>query len=193
MVINIGMLKAGDLSYVADEIRRLKAAVGDKVLKVIIETCLLTDEEKIAMCKVVTDTGADFIKNVHRLLHRGRDLCRHRALCQTCGAKCENQGCGRHFHFGGRGALRGAGRQPSGHQPDYQAAQGKGVKWAHKFAYMQGSETEMKGKITVFGSSCGRPDGPYTASALARANRQRQFFQAGVRGGKGFNQGICGT
>ena len=62
MVINIGMLKAGDLSYVADEIRRLKAAVGDKVLKVIIETCLLTDEEKIAMCKVVTDTGADFIK-----------------------------------------------------------------------------------------------------------------------------------
>ena len=62
MVINIGMLKAGDLSYVADEIRRLKAAVGEKVLKVIIETCLLTDEEKIAMCKVVTDTGADFIK-----------------------------------------------------------------------------------------------------------------------------------
>ena len=63
MVINIGMLKAGDLSYVADEIRRLKAAVGDKVLKVIIETCLLTDEEKIAMCKVVTGfstAGATF-------------------------------------------------------------------------------------------------------------------------------------
>ena len=50
MVINIGMLKAGDLSYVADEIRRLKAAVGDKVLKVIIETCLLTDEEKNSPC-----------------------------------------------------------------------------------------------------------------------------------------------
>ena len=62
MVINIGMLKAGKLDYVADEIRRLKAAVGDKVLKVIIETCLLTDEEKITMCKVVTETGADFIK-----------------------------------------------------------------------------------------------------------------------------------
>ena len=46
----------------ADEICRLKAVVGEKVLKVIIETCLLTDEEKIAMCKVVTDTGADFIK-----------------------------------------------------------------------------------------------------------------------------------
>ncbi len=56
------MLKAGDLDYVAEEIRRLKAATGDLVLKVIIETCLLTDEEKIAMCKIVTDTGADFIK-----------------------------------------------------------------------------------------------------------------------------------
>ena len=62
MVINIGMLKAGDLSYVADEIRRLKAAVGEKVLKVIIETCLLTEEEKIRMCRLVTEAGADFIK-----------------------------------------------------------------------------------------------------------------------------------
>lgn len=62
MVINIGMLKAGNLAYVEDEIRRLKAITGDLVLKVIIETCLLTDEEKITMCKIVTDAGADFIK-----------------------------------------------------------------------------------------------------------------------------------
>ena len=62
MVINIGMLKAGEVEYVADEIRRLKAAVGDRVLKVIIETCLLTETEKITMCRVVTDAGADFIK-----------------------------------------------------------------------------------------------------------------------------------
>ena len=62
MVINIGMLKAGEIEYVADEIRRLKAAVGDRVLKVIIETCLLTEAEKITMCRVVTDAGADFIK-----------------------------------------------------------------------------------------------------------------------------------
>ncbi len=62
MVINIGMLKAGDLAYVEDEIKRLKAITGDLVLKVIIETCLVTDEEKITMCKVVTDAGADFIK-----------------------------------------------------------------------------------------------------------------------------------
>ena len=45
-----------------DEIRRIKAAAGDKILKVIIETCLLTDEEKIAMCEIVTRAGADFIK-----------------------------------------------------------------------------------------------------------------------------------
>ena len=62
MVINIGMLKAGDLQYVTNEIKALKEVVGDKILKVIIETCLLTEEEKIAMCKAVTDAGADFIK-----------------------------------------------------------------------------------------------------------------------------------
>lgn len=63
MVINIGMLKAGEKEYVEDEIRRIKAAAGDKILKVIIETCLLTDEEKIAMCEIVTRAGADFIKS----------------------------------------------------------------------------------------------------------------------------------
>ena len=62
MVINIGMLKAGEKEYVEDEIRRIKAAAGDKILKVIIETCLLTDEEKNAMCEIVTRAGADFIK-----------------------------------------------------------------------------------------------------------------------------------
>lgn len=62
MVINIGMLKAGEKEYVEDEIRQIKAAAGDKILKVIIETCLLTDEEKIAMCEIVTRAGADFIK-----------------------------------------------------------------------------------------------------------------------------------
>ncbi len=62
MVINIGMLRAGDTACVADEIRRLKAACGGLVLKVIIETCLLTEEEKITMCGIVTETGADFIK-----------------------------------------------------------------------------------------------------------------------------------
>ncbi|WHH61107.1 deoxyribose-phosphate aldolase [Petroclostridium sp. X23] len=62
MVINIGLLKSGNIQAVEDEIKALKAAVEDKVLKIIIETCVLTEEEKIAMCKAVTDAGADFIK-----------------------------------------------------------------------------------------------------------------------------------
>lgn len=62
MVINIGRLKAGEYDYVENEIRTLKATCQDKILKVIIETCLLTDEEKIKMCEIVTSAGADFIK-----------------------------------------------------------------------------------------------------------------------------------
>ena len=62
MVVNIGEVKAHHFDAVTDEIRILKSACGDKVLKVIIETCLLTDEEKIAMCRAVTEAGADFIK-----------------------------------------------------------------------------------------------------------------------------------
>ena len=62
MDINIGMLRAGNTDYVANEIRRLKEACGRRILKVIIETCLLTEEEKKTMCRIVTDCGADFIK-----------------------------------------------------------------------------------------------------------------------------------
>lgn len=62
MVINIGAIKDGLYDLELDEIKQIKAACGDKILKVIIETCLLTDEEKIKMCEVVTKSGADFIK-----------------------------------------------------------------------------------------------------------------------------------
>lgn len=62
MVINVGMLKAKNYGYVLDEIREIKAACEGRILKVIIETCLLTDEEKIKMCEIVTASGADFIK-----------------------------------------------------------------------------------------------------------------------------------
>jgi len=62
MVINIGMLKEGRHEDVCNEIKAIKAACKGKLLKVIIETCLLTDEEKIAMCKIVTEAGADYIK-----------------------------------------------------------------------------------------------------------------------------------
>lgn len=62
MVINIGWLKDKKYDLLEAEIRTLKAACGDKILKVIIETCLLTDEEKVKMCEIVTKAGADYIK-----------------------------------------------------------------------------------------------------------------------------------
>ena len=62
MVINIGALKSGDDEYVLEEIRAVKAACGGKLLKVIIETCLLSEDEKIRMCRIVTESGAEYIK-----------------------------------------------------------------------------------------------------------------------------------
>ena len=62
MVINVGALKAGNDAYVLAEGKALRAVCRDVILKVIIETCLLTDEEKIRMCGIVTEAGADYIK-----------------------------------------------------------------------------------------------------------------------------------
>ena len=62
MVINISHVKNGDFDLVEEEIRRLKAITGEKILKVIIETCYLTEEEKIRLCQIVTNAGADYIK-----------------------------------------------------------------------------------------------------------------------------------
>jgi deoxyribose-phosphate aldolase len=62
MVINVGMLKAGHYEYVENEIRELKQVAGKLILKVIIETCLLTDEEKVIACQLSKNAGADFVK-----------------------------------------------------------------------------------------------------------------------------------
>ncbi len=62
MVINIGMLKDKRYDDLLAEIKAIKASCGDKILKVIIETCLLSDDEKIKMCEIVSESGADFIK-----------------------------------------------------------------------------------------------------------------------------------
>ena len=62
MVINIGKLRQGLDNEVCEEIRAIKAACGEKILKVIIETCLLSEDEKLRMCKIVTEAGADYIK-----------------------------------------------------------------------------------------------------------------------------------
>ncbi len=62
MVINIGAVKAKDYDFVENEIKEIKEACDGNLLKVIIETCLLTEEEKIKMCEVVTNSGAEYIK-----------------------------------------------------------------------------------------------------------------------------------
>lgn len=62
MVINLGWVKDGLYDEILDEIKKIKAACHGKLLKVIIETCLLTDEEKIKLCKVVSESGAEYIK-----------------------------------------------------------------------------------------------------------------------------------
>ena len=62
VVINVGALKDGNLAYVKKELETVRLACQKQILKVIIEACLLTEEEKITMCKIVTDIGADYIK-----------------------------------------------------------------------------------------------------------------------------------
>lgn len=62
MVINIGDLKDGNYDAILNEIKAIKSACDNKILKVIIETCMLSKEEKIKMCEIVTKSGADFIK-----------------------------------------------------------------------------------------------------------------------------------
>ena len=62
MVINIGDLKAEKYDHILNEINQVKEACGEKLLKVIIETCLLTDEEKIKMCEIISKSNADYIK-----------------------------------------------------------------------------------------------------------------------------------
>ena len=62
MVINLGYVKDGRFDVLLVEIRQIKGACGSHILKVIVETCLLTEEEKIRLCQIVTESGADFIK-----------------------------------------------------------------------------------------------------------------------------------
>lgn len=74
IVLHIGALKDGNAEYVTDEIAAVKEAIGDHVLKVIIETCFLTEEEKILACECVTKGGADYIKTSTGFSTKGADL-----------------------------------------------------------------------------------------------------------------------
>ena len=86
MVVNIGWVKDGLDGQVLDEIKKIKAACGDKILKVIIETCLLTEEEKLRMCKIVTEAGADFIKTSTGFSKAGATLDDVRLMKNNVGA-----------------------------------------------------------------------------------------------------------
>lgn len=85
MVINIGKLKAGLDDEICDEISQIKKACGDNILKVIIETCLLTEDEKIRMCHIVTRAGADYIKTSTGFSTSGATLPDVKLMCENVG------------------------------------------------------------------------------------------------------------
>ena len=88
MVINIGRLKDKDYAYVTDEIKQIKEACGDKTLKVIIETCLLTDEEKVKACECILEAKADFVKTSTGFSTHGATFEDVKLLKDTVGDRC---------------------------------------------------------------------------------------------------------
>ena len=85
MVVNIAKVKDHDEAYVTEEIRRIKEAVGSCVLKVIIETCLLTDEEKVFACRCAKNAGADFVKTSTGFSTAGATVADVRLMKETVG------------------------------------------------------------------------------------------------------------
>ena len=89
MVLNIGALKDGDLAYVLEDIRGVVEAAHPKALvKVILETCLLTDEEKVAACKLAVEAGADFVKTSTGFSSGGATVEDVRLMKETVGDRC---------------------------------------------------------------------------------------------------------
>ena len=88
MVINIGRLKDKNYDYVTEEIREIKQACGEKTLKVIIETCLLTDEEKEKACECILEAGADFVKTSTGFSTAGATFDDVALLKKTVGDRC---------------------------------------------------------------------------------------------------------
>ncbi len=88
MVLNIGRLKDQDYEYVTEEIRKVKEACGSRTLKVIIETCLLSDEEKVKACECILKAGADFVKTSTGFSTSGATFEDVALLRKTVGDKC---------------------------------------------------------------------------------------------------------
>ena len=94
MVLNVGKLKDGDDAYVTEEIRKIKEAVGSHVLKVIIEACLLTDEEKVRACKDAMAAGADFVKTSTGFSTGGATVHDVKLMKETVGDKLKVKAAG---------------------------------------------------------------------------------------------------
>lgn len=94
MVINIGLLKAEHLKAVEDEIKDIKAAIGDKVLKVIIETCYLTEEEKRAACTAAVKAGAEFVKTSTGFGNEGATIDDVKLMMEVVGSKAKIKASG---------------------------------------------------------------------------------------------------
>lgn len=88
MVLNIGRLKDHDLAYVTNEIKQVKQACGNITLKVIIETCLLTDEDKVNACNCILEAGADFVKTSTGFSTAGATFEDVALFKKTVGDKC---------------------------------------------------------------------------------------------------------
>ena len=116
--------RTGDFDAVTEEIRAVKEAVGDRVLKVIVETCYLTQEEKVALCACVTRAGADYIKTSTGFGTAGGHARGHRAVQGPRRPEGADQGRGRHPHGGGNRRLSGGGLRPHRRQLRGQGAGG---------------------------------------------------------------------
>ena len=94
MVINIGRLKDKEYDYVESEIREIKEAIGENILKVIIETCLLTDEEKVKACELSVAAGADFVKTSTGFSTGGATVSDVKLMAETVGDKAKVKASG---------------------------------------------------------------------------------------------------
>ena len=96
MVIHIGWVKEKKYTELLEEIRNIRSICGEKVLKVIIETCLLNEYEKIKMCDIVSESGADFIKTSTGFSKRGGDTGRCIVTPKICESVCTGKSCRRY-------------------------------------------------------------------------------------------------
>lgn len=122
MVINIGAVKNKNYDLVTEEIAVLKEIAGDKILKVIVETCYLTEEEKIRLCECVTKGRADYIKTSTGVRYGRRFFGGYRTFQKTHREKCKNQSGGRYPYKGRYGSFPHGGCGPHRRQRSDQGA-----------------------------------------------------------------------